>query len=102
MSFACFCFCYCRVSVLSPSGLGCVHRVSPRSSLLIAFSSSTTRILSRSQQCALIFRSLGREKIIPPKSRITVNLGPLKAGRYSFVEEFHENEAGAQGTVIAE
>ena len=47
-------------------------------------------------------KSLGREKIIPPKSKITVNIGPLKAGRYAFVEEFHENEAGAQGTIVAE
>lgn len=47
-------------------------------------------------------KSLGREKIIPPKSKITVNIGPLKAGRYGFVEEFHENEAGAQGTVVVE
>lgn len=47
-------------------------------------------------------KSLGREKVIPGKSKITVNVGPLKAGRYSFVEEYHENEAGAQGVIIAE
>ena len=45
-------------------------------------------------------KSLGREKVIPGKSTGTVNLGPLKPGSYSFVEEYHEKEAGAQGTII--
>lgn len=45
-------------------------------------------------------KPLGREKVIPGKSTGTVNLGPLKPGRYSFVEEYHENDAAAQGTII--
>lgn len=45
-------------------------------------------------------KSLGREKVIPGKSTGTVNLGPLKPGSYPFVEEYHENEAAAQGTII--
>ena len=47
-------------------------------------------------------KPLSREKVIPGKSTATVNLGPLKAGRYAFVEEYHENEAAAQGTIIVE
>lgn len=47
-------------------------------------------------------KPLGREKVIPGKSTGTVNLGPLKPGRYSFVEEYHENDAAAQGTIIVE
>jgi plastocyanin len=45
-------------------------------------------------------KPLGREKVIPGKSTGAVNLGPLKPGRYSFVEEYHENDAAAQGTII--
>lgn len=45
-------------------------------------------------------KPLGREKVIPAKSTGTINLGPLKPGRYSFVEEYHENDAAAQGTII--
>jgi len=47
-------------------------------------------------------KPLNREKVIPGKSTGMVNLGPLKAGRYPFVEEYHENEAAAQGTIIVE
>jgi plastocyanin len=45
-------------------------------------------------------KSLGREKVIPGNSTATVNLGPLKPGRYSFVEEYHEKDAAAQGTIV--
>jgi plastocyanin len=47
-------------------------------------------------------KPLGREKVIPGKTTATINLGPLKPGRYPFVEEYHETEAGAQGTIIVE
>jgi plastocyanin len=47
-------------------------------------------------------KPLGREKIIPGKSTAIINLGPLKAGRYDFVEEYHETEAPAQGTIVVE
>lgn len=47
-------------------------------------------------------KPLGREKIIPGKSTAVVNLGPLKAGRYDFVEEYHETEPAAQGTIVVE
>ncbi len=47
-------------------------------------------------------KQLGREKVIPGKSRGTVNVGLLKPGRYSFVEEYHEDDPAAQGVIIAE
>jgi plastocyanin len=45
-------------------------------------------------------KPLGREKVIAGNSTGTVNIGPLKPGRYPFVEEYHENDAAAQGTII--
>ena len=45
-------------------------------------------------------KPLKREKVIPGNSSAVINLGPLKPGRYSFVEEYHEEEAAAQGTIV--
>jgi len=42
---------------------------------------------------------LKREKVIPGNSEGTLILGPLKAGTYSFVGEFHEKTA--KGSIIA-
>ena len=44
--------------------------------------------------------ALNREKVIPPRSKATIFIGPLKAGTYPFIGEFHE--ATAKGVVIAE
>lgn len=43
---------------------------------------------------------LNREKIVAPKGRITVIVGPLEPGRYPFFGEFHIDTA--QGVLIAE
>ncbi len=43
---------------------------------------------------------LNREKVIPGGGKATIYIGPLKAGRYPFFGEFHEDSA--QGVVIAE
>lgn len=43
---------------------------------------------------------LNREKLVPPGAKATIFIGPLKAGRYVFVGEYHE--ASAKGVVIAE
>jgi plastocyanin len=43
---------------------------------------------------------LNREKVIAPKSKATVWIGPLKPGKYSFMGEF--NQATAKGVVIVE
>jgi len=47
-------------------------------------------------------KPLNREKVIADKSTAAIKLGPLKPGRYSFVEEYHENDAAAQGTIVVE
>ena len=44
--------------------------------------------------------ALNREKVVPPRSKATIFIGPLKPGRYAFVGEYHE--ATAKGVVIAE
>ncbi|MGZ3158301.1 MAG: cupredoxin domain-containing protein [Burkholderiaceae bacterium] len=43
---------------------------------------------------------LNREKVIPPKSKGIIYIGPLKPGKYKFEGEF--NASTAQGVVIAE
>lgn len=44
--------------------------------------------------------SLGREKIIPGKTTGVVVIGPLEAGRYPFMGEYHHETA--QGLVIVQ
>lgn len=44
--------------------------------------------------------ALNREKVISAKSKGVVYIGPIKAGRYPFVGEFHEKTA--KGVIIAE
>jgi hypothetical protein len=44
--------------------------------------------------------SLGREKVLGPKSSGYVVIGPLKAGSYPFQGEFHHETA--QGVVVAQ
>jgi len=43
---------------------------------------------------------LNREKIIPPKSKVPVFIGPLSPGRYPFFGDFHQKTAN--GVIIAE
>ncbi|MEY2893613.1 MAG: hypothetical protein RJA98_3521 [Pseudomonadota bacterium] len=45
-------------------------------------------------------KSLKREKLVPAGTTVTIVIGPLKPGRYSFFGEFHE--ATAKGEVVAE
>lgn len=45
-------------------------------------------------------KELKREKVVPPRSKVALFIGPLAPGRYPFVGEFHE--ATARGVVIAE
>ena len=42
---------------------------------------------------------LRREKIIPPKSKVKINISPLEPGEYNFFGEFHINIA--KGKIIA-
>ena len=43
---------------------------------------------------------LNREKVIPGKSKSTIFIGPLKAGKYPYIGEF--NQKTANGVIIAE
>ena len=43
---------------------------------------------------------LKREKIIPAGGSVKINVGPLKAGTYNFVGEFHEDKA--KGKIVVE
>jgi hypothetical protein len=45
-------------------------------------------------------KALKVEKVIAGKSKGIVRIGPLKAGRYPFIGEYHESTA--KGVVIAE
>lgn len=44
--------------------------------------------------------SLNREKMMPAGSKVSIYIGPLKPGRYSFYGEY--NAASAKGVVVAE
>lgn len=43
---------------------------------------------------------LNREKVVPPKGRVTLYVGPLKPGRYPFFGDFHKDSA--RGVLIAQ
>jgi len=45
--------------------------------------------------------SLDREKHVPPKSRLTLFIGPLTAGRYVYQGEDREDGAAALGVIEA-
>ena len=47
-------------------------------------------------------KPLAREKIIAGKSSAIILVGPLKPGRYPFVEEYHEKDPAAQGVIVVE
>lgn len=38
--------------------------------------------------------SLKREKVIPPGGSVSIFVGPLKAGRYEFIDDFHPATKG--------
>jgi plastocyanin len=44
--------------------------------------------------------SLNREKVVPAGGKVTIYIGPLDRGRYTFFGEY--NEKTAQGAVVAE
>jgi hypothetical protein len=44
--------------------------------------------------------ALNREKIVPPRGRIVVYVGPLKPGRYEFFGEF--NASTARGWLVVQ
>lgn len=77
------------------------HRFTP-SELKVPAGQRIKLIVDNQDATAEEFESheLNREKVIAPKSKATIFIGPLKAGRYPFVGEF--NQSTAKGVVIAE
>ena len=43
---------------------------------------------------------LGREKVVPAGGEVKLSIGPLTAGTYTFVGEFHEDTA--KGKIVVE
>jgi plastocyanin len=79
------------------------HAFDPKELKIPADTKITLRVVNKdSTPAEFESKSLAREKIIPGKSTGVIKLGPLKPGRYPFVEEYHENEAAAQGTIVVE
>ncbi len=77
------------------------HRFEP-SELRVPAGKKIKLIIDNQDQSAEEFEShkLNREKVIPPKSKAPVYIGPLSPGRYPFIGEFHEKTAN--GVIIAE
>ena len=77
------------------------HRFEP-AELRVPSGKKIKLIIDNQDESAEEFEShaLNREKVIPPKSKATVFIGPLTPGRYSFIGEFHSETA--KGVLIAE
>ena len=77
------------------------HRFEP-AELRVPSEKKIKLIIDNQDESAEEFEShaLNREKVIPPKSKATVFIGPLSPGRYSFIGEFHSETA--KGVLIAE
>lgn len=75
------------------------HKFSP-SELTIPANTQVKITIKNEDSTAAEFEShdLNREKVVQGNSSITVIVGPLEAGSYSFFDEFHE--ATAKGTII--
>ena len=77
------------------------HKFSP-SEVRVPAGEKVKLVIDNQDATAEEFESaeLNREKIIAPKSKASVWIGPLKPGKYPFIGEF--NQATAQGVIIAE
>ena len=77
------------------------HRFDP-SELRVPANKKVKIVIDNQDATAEEFDShaLNREKVIPPKSKAPLFIGPLKPGRYAFVGEF--NEKTAKGVIVAE
>ena len=45
-------------------------------------------------------KRLKQEQVVAPGTEITIELPALPAGEYEFVDEFHEDQASAQGVIV--
>jgi hypothetical protein len=77
------------------------HRFDP-SELRVPANKKVKIVIDNQDATAEEFEShaLNREKVIPPKSKAPLFIGPLKPGRYPFIGEF--NQKTAKGVIVAE
>lgn len=75
------------------------HKFTP-SEITIPANTKVTLIVKNEDMSAAEFEShdLNREKVVNGGQSINVAIGPLEAGSYAFVDEFHEETA--KGTII--
>ena len=57
--------------------------------------------VSNENRKAIEFESkdLKQEKVVPPGAKVTVNVSPLKAGEYTYFDEF--DQANSRGKIVA-
>ena len=60
---------------------------------------ATARAMGRPTPGCCVSHSMNCEKVIPGRSKASIWIGPLKAGSYDFVGEYHEDTA--RGKIIA-
>jgi len=77
------------------------HRFTP-AELRVPANTRVKLVIENQDDTAEEFDShdLNREKVIPPKSKAPVFIGPLAPGRYNYIGEF--NEKTARGVIVAE
>ncbi len=70
------------------------HKFTPEE-LTVPADKKFTLIVKNEDATAAEFESddFKREKIIAPNTTAKINVGPLKAGSYTFFDEFHEDTA---------
>lgn len=93
--------CFSRAADLEFNLIIKEHRFIP-AELKIPAGQKVKLIIENQDATAEEFESheLNREKVIPPKSKLPVFIGPLGPGKYPFYGEF--NQATARGVVIVE
>ena len=76
------------------------HRFEP-TELIVPAGKKVKLVIENQDDTAEEFESdpLNREKVVPPKGKITLFVGPLEPGRYPFFGEFHKETA--KGVLIA-
>lgn len=77
------------------------HRFTP-DSITIPADTRVTLIVTNQDDTPEEFDSiqLRREKVVPAGKDVTILLGPLKPGTYSFIGEYHEDTT--KGTVVVQ
>lgn len=75
--------------------------VTPQS-LELAADTATTLVVRNTGTAAAEFESkrLKQEQVVAPGSEVKIDLPALPAGEYEFVDEFHEDQASARGTIV--